>query len=163
MEMETITVRFFAAALLALAAFWSVGSLLPISLLVAICNGMLVGVGVALAIAYGPLILSSVFKRPYDRVRQMTIGIFLLWIALALPVSGSIYQKMADLPNQNTMMVASGRFVAIIAAILQVTAPDFGKGMLYGRDRKMLAVGILTGAITAWLVTVGQTEMILAP
>jgi len=161
-SMETLTNRVLGWIILSIAAFWAATAMVPIDRLIIALNGLLVGTAVAIAVSYGLIFLDAIFSRPYDRVRQMTLGVLVVWIAIGLAVGGSIYTKMADIPNQNTVMVAASRLAAIIAAILQVTAPDFGRGFLHGRDRKVLAGGMVVGLAVALFVIYGQATMILA-
>jgi hypothetical protein len=101
-------------------------------------------------VAYGQLVwLTVIGKHPYDRVWQMTLGFATMWASLLL---GSIVSIVYVQDVSYEVIVA--RYLAFIAACLQVTAPDFGLGIFHGRDRKTLWVCTVTGLIVSALIMV---------
>lgn len=124
--------------------------LAPVRELIVLLNGLFVGSAVAIIVAYWKLLWYAILGiRPYDRVRQMTIGFFLCWLAYVLGVMVSIYLRSTGAITTPIVLTAASRYVAIIAAVLQVTAPDFGLGIFHGRDRKTLWTGISLGGLVA--------------
>jgi hypothetical protein len=135
----------------------------PVSELTILLNGVFAGTMAAITVAYWRLLWNAVLGiRPYDRVRQMTLGFALCWAAYILGVAISIYFRSAGVDVNSSLLTAASRYVAIIAAMLQVTAPDFGLGLFHGRDRKVLATGITVGLIVAVIVVFGQNQEVLA-
>lgn len=123
---------------------------IPLPLLVIILNGVFIGTMVGVIVAYGPLIWQAVLGLgPYDRVRQMTLGMAACWLAYICTVLISIYVRAAGGDPIAFLLVVAGRYVAILAAILQVTAPNFGEGIFFGRERKTLLLGISLGLFAA--------------
>jgi hypothetical protein len=161
--MLTIPNRVFLSVLAGALVFWLMASLIPLDPLIVILNGVYAGCMAAVAVAYWKLLVNAVLGvRPYDRVRQMTISFVLCWIALSGSVFISIYFRSAGMPPSNaTLMTAAFRVVAIVAAVLQVTAPDFGLGIFHGRERKTLWTGLLVGLIVALFVAYAQQEAVI--
>lgn len=148
---------FFGGAF-ACAAFYGVLRLLlnPDQLIV-ILNGLFTGSIAAVLVAYGPLIWYAICgKQPYDRVWQMTLGFAILWAAVCVGVSNSIFIRTTGdaLPANDLTPIA--RYMAIIAACVQVTAPDFGLGIFHGRDRKVLWSAITMGLLVAAIIIIVQ-------
>lgn len=155
--------RVIMATILAVAVFALLAFLAPVSELVVVLNGVFAGTMAAVTVAYWRLMWNAVLGiRPYDRVRQMTLGFALCWLAYILGVSISIYFRSAGVDVNSSLLTAASRYVAILAAILQVTAPDFGLGLFHGRDRKVLATGVTVGLIVAIIVVFGQNQEVLA-
>jgi hypothetical protein len=136
---------------------------LSVDRVIIVLNALFVGTSVAIAVSYWRLFINALAGHsPYDRVRQMTWGFFLCWLAIAFGTFGSIYTRLYELPTQTTVLLALSRFFAIGAAILQVTAPDFGQGLFHGRDRKLLAGSIVIGLAVAIILIYGQGVSVLA-
>ncbi|MGZ7294658.1 hypothetical protein ACXWQW_09520, partial [Streptococcus pyogenes] len=84
--------------------------------LVVALNGVFAGTMAAILVAYFPLLRNAILEvHPYDRVRQMTLGFFLCWLAYCVVVLSSIYMHSADLDNGTTILTAVSRYLAIIA------------------------------------------------
>lgn len=123
---------------------------IPLPVLVVILNGVFIGTMVGVLVAFGPLIWQAVLGRgPYDRVRQMTLGMAACWAAYICTVLISIYVRAAGGDPTAFLLVAAGRYIAILAAILQVTAPNFGAGLFHGRERRILFLGVALGLLSA--------------
>ncbi len=159
LPVSRITVAIFAGAatLLLLAGF----SVFSVDRLIVILNSLFIGTSVTVAISFWRLFRDALFGGPYDRVHIGLAGA-LLDLAILFGASGSIYTRMFDLPTQTTILLVISRFLAIFAAVLQVTAPDFGHGLFYGRDRRLLIASIVIGIIAASVLMYGQEEEILA-
>ncbi len=137
--------RVAAVAALAVALLAVLIWLVPSRALLIALNGILAGAMVTVTIAYGKLAFLALFSKPYGRVEQMGLSLMMLWMALAILVSGSVYLLMTGQNPRVAYIVSSGCYMAIAAAILQVTAPDFGMGPFQGRNGKMLMAGIVAG------------------
>ena len=136
---------------------------LPLPRFIVILNGVFAGTMAAIVVAYWRLLWNAVLGiRPYDRVRQMTLGFALCWMAYVLGVMVSVYLRSAGAEINTSVLTAASRYVAIIAAMLQVSAPDFGLGLFHGRDRKVLFTSVLVGAVVAVAIMLAQTETVLA-
>lgn len=135
---------------------------LPSGVLIGVLNGVFTGAMAALVVAYWRLLWNAVRGiRPYDRVRQMTLGFATCWIAYGIGVLVSVYLQSSGFDQRASTMVAFSRYMAILAAVLQVTAPDFGLGLFHGRDRKTLWTGIVVGLVVASAVTLMQGQEVL--
>jgi hypothetical protein len=116
-------------------------------------NGLFAGSMVAIVVAYHRLIWFAMLGRgEYDRVRQMTLGFAVCWAAVCVGVANSVMLRASGGYVPTSELTAVARYLAIIAAILQVTAPDFGLGLFHGRDRRVLWTGGTLGLISAALV-----------
>lgn len=117
---------------------------------VTVLNGAFFGSSVSLVIAYWSLVKGIMFeRRGFDRVDQAGLGFFLIWVAYLIAVGLSIYYRSSTYGAHAFVASAVSRYVAIVGTILLVTAPDFGKNPLYGRDRKVLFLGLLIGTVCA--------------
>lgn len=135
--------------------------------LIILLNGLFVGSIVAIGVSYHELIIGAIKGQgEYTNIRHMTLGFFTMWVAILLMIYPSIELRMlgAPLPGTSAVPVISafGKFLAIGAAILQVTAPDFGLGIFYGRDRRVLWSGLLLGSVIAGFLMILQKTEVMA-
>ncbi|MGO8269287.1 hypothetical protein ACC862_24300 [Rhizobium ruizarguesonis] len=131
--------------------FGLVSAVDPVTLIVFL-NSLFVGAMVAIIVAFHRLIIGAAFGFvEYDRVRQMTLGFAVVWAVVALSAANSIYLRSAGYDIPANAITAAGRYLAIVAAVLQVTAPDFGYGLFFGRDRRVLWAGFGLGSMAAVL------------
>lgn len=129
-----------------LVALWALG----IANLILLENSLFIGTSVTLAIAYWRLFLDAIVDpNPFNRARWMTWAFFIAYLALLCGASGSIQAMATDEPTTTTFTIAVGRYLAIVAGIGQVTAPDFGRGIFFGIDRKVLTGAILLGIVVS--------------
>ncbi len=143
--------------LLSGAIFLALYAALPPRSMLILMNGLFVGAMVGVAVTFGQLLWSVLLgHRPYDRVRQMTLGMATHWIATSLLIGSSIVLVSADAGQQTAFAGLAGRYLAVVAATLKVTAPDYGLGIFYGRDRKLLIAGLILGGLAAACVIVFQ-------
>lgn len=123
----------------------------PASLIV-VLNGLLAGAMISLGFAYYPLVRDALLgEGEYDRGRQYGLGSFLTTAAILVGLGTSIYIRSADLPTHSTTFVATSfaRWLAIWGAVLKVTSPDFGAGLLYGGRRKVMWLSVGLGLAVA--------------
>lgn len=155
--------RVIMASLAALAFFVVLVVSVRMENLIIALNGIFAGTMAAIAVAYWRLLWNAVLGiRPYDRVRQMTLGFALCWFAYLLGVAISICFRTAGYDVNTSLLTAASRYVAIIAAILQVTAPDFGLGLFHGRERKTMWTGIIFGLVVALFMILSQSNEVLS-
>lgn len=140
--------------------FVTIIAVFPIQPVVMVLNGVFAGCAVAIIVTYWKLVWNAILGiHPYDRVRQMTLGFAICWTAYGIGVLTAIYLQSTGLDIRATYAVTFSRLLAIIAAVLQVTAPDFGLGLFHGRERKTLWTAVILGAIAAIIaVTMQGTE-----
>lgn len=131
-----------------LALFFALCFFVSASTLTVLLNGVFVGTLIAIFVTYWTLIWNAFLGVGYyDRVRQMILGFALCWIALILSVLVGINIRVSGGAINSNYFIAASRYAAIIAAMLQVSAPDFGYGWFYGKERKALWVGIAIGSV----------------
>lgn len=145
-----------------LSLFFGLCFFIKASTLTILLNGIFIGTLTAIFITYWSLIWDA-FKGVgyYDRVRQMILGFTLCWIAVVLSVLVGINIRIQGGSINSNYFIAASRYAAIIAAILQVSAPDFGLGFFYGLERKALWVGALIGAIVGVVLILAQNFSVL--
>lgn len=150
--------RVFAWIIFAIVFYAILRVSIPLPTLASILNGVLWGMGVALVIAYFQLIKHSIFGygNSFDRANQYALGDAVLWLSVFIGLSSSIYLRINDdAPSSVAAYVVAQRYLAIFAAIIQITAPDFGKSIFYGRDRRLMivagVVGLTVALILIWL------------
>lgn len=156
--------RVFGGAVASAIVFWVLIHTVPLDTLIAAFNGVFFGCMAAVLVAFGPLLWNTLRGGgPYDRVRQMTLGWFLCWVAYVISSYTSVYSRSIGYPPPmpSTLTLIS-RYVAVLAAILQVTAPDFGLGIFHGRDRKTLWTGFSIGLVVALFLFYAQDSELFA-
>jgi hypothetical protein len=138
-----------AASVFGLAAlFFGLVAYVDLETLIILLNGLFAGSMVAIVVAYHRLIIGAALGE-YTRVRQMTMGFAVVWIAVCLSSANSIIARSEGAALTAPAITAAVRYLCIIAAVLQITAPDFGLGLFHGRDRKILWTGFALGIATA--------------
>lgn len=100
---------------------------IPVKLFIAILNGIFIGITVAVAIVYMPLICWTMRQKNFDRVSQLAIGIGCLWAGLFGNRVWALYNRLYGNASDalNSPVVAAMIFIAIAGGILFVTAPGY--------------------------------------
>ena len=142
-------------AILAIAGFVGLYIFMDLGTLVALLNGVFIGTVAAVCVTYRRLLWHSLTgAKQYDRVEQMTLGLLLCWISYCVAAARTVQFHSAEVTH-NAALLAVSRYVAIIAAVLQVTALDFGVGSPHSYSRNAawagLAVGVAVSAVVMWL------------
>jgi len=121
------------------------------NLLMSVLNGLFAGMTVGIVAAYYRLIWEAIWRGgEYDRIRSYSLGLFLPWVALFVLIGVSIQARTTELfTGPNYTAGALGRYIAIIAAVMQVNALDFSYALLHGRDRVMVRSGVVLGLVVA--------------
>ena len=141
------------------AVFFALRETVEPNLLMSILNGLFAGAVVTIVAAYYRLIWAAVRgDGEYDRVRQMTLGLFLLWAAMVLNVLVSIYARSTEFEVTTYTGAAASRYIAIIAAVMQVMSLDYGFALFHGRDKVLLWASLVLGAAVAVTTIVLQTS-----
>lgn len=132
--------------------------------LITILNGVFIGTMLSITVAYGPLFWRALIgdKSVFPDARQLIVGYFGAWLAYGLVVYGSTHTHVSDLPTTPLVETAVSRYIAIISAVVQITASDYGKGVFYGRDRKVLWWAIGAGLFAGLVVIILQATMAFA-
>lgn len=143
-----VTVQVVILGLAALfAALWTI---LPPDILVIILNGVFVGSLVTVGASYYKLLRATLRgDTMYDRTRFMTLSIAILWFSVIVSVAASVYARMNDTYSTTFLLSAIGRYLAIVAALMQMRSLDYGWAMFHSHDRVMIWASTFLG------VTVG--------
>lgn len=133
------------------AVFVAMDAFIDPNLLMSVLNGLFAGLIVGVLAAYYRLIWEAIRgDGEYDRIRGYSLGLFLPWVALFMLISVSIYSRSTEYySGSNYMAAALGRYIAIIAAVMQVNALDFGYAFLHGRDKMVVRASIVLGIAVA--------------
>lgn len=159
-EFKRVVNRVIAATIGLSLLFFVLASAIEPEALIVLLNGIFVGSMAAIFVAYWAILRNALLEiTPYNRVRQMTLGFFLAWLAYGLIVAVSVNNNYQNADVSYSYATAASRYIAIVAAWLQVTAPDFGLGIFHGRDRKVLYTGVLVGAVVAAAVVWVQDDL----
>jgi len=139
------------AVILGLAAFFALlWTYVPPDILVICLNGVFVGSLVTVGAAYYKLLKAALRGDTlYDRTRFMTLSIAILWISVIISVGASVYSRMADTYSTVFLLSAIARYMAIVAALMQMRSLDYGWAMFHAHDRVMIWASTFLG------VTVG--------
>ena len=136
--------------------------LVPDQALIAILNGIFLGVIVAIGIVYAPLVWFTLKYGRLDRVSQLSVGIALLWLSTAIARAWSFIYRYNGAPIdwQNSWVVSLIAYLAIIGGALFVTAPGYPASsenepiVLWGANRKLLLALGAIGGITTFVLSV---------
>lgn len=121
--------------------------------LIILLNGLLSGSMIALAVAYYRLVAAAILgDGEYDRGRQYGLGSFLTSLAILCGLVTSVWVRTMDLPTTTFVATSLARWLAIWGAVLKITSPDFGSGLLYGSRRKVMWLSIAAGVGVAVVV-----------
>lgn len=157
--LKTIFVsRVLYATLAAAALYMAMRVTLGLDNMIVILNGAFVGAGFTYVIAFSDILQDAILSRgPYDRVRQMALGMIIVWCAVSIGIASSIYGRAIGSYISLTELTPLSRYLAIVGGIVQITAPDLGFGFFYGRDRRLLIFALLTGIVVAVVLILLQT------
>lgn len=123
---------------------------IPPDILVIFLNGIFVGSLVTVAAAYYKLLRATLRgDTAYDRTRFMTLSIAILWFSVIISVLASVYARMTDTQSTVFVLSAVARYLAIVAALMQMRSLDYGWAMFHAHDRVMIWASTFLG------VTVG--------
>jgi hypothetical protein len=148
---------FFAFSVYVLLAYF-----VPSVTLIAILNGVFLGVAVAVTIVYAPLIWFSIFKFKFDRVSQLSVGIGLLWFSVISQRFWSFLFRYYGSQQDwlNGYFISAVTFVSIIAGGLFVTAPGYPPEPpiepidLWGSNRRLLTLLGIIGGVAAFALSI---------
>lgn len=149
-------------AFLAGAFFVLLHMVVPVNALIAILNGIFLGVIVAVGIVYFPLIWFAFKHGKLDRVSQLSIGIALLWLSTAIARGWSFYFRYNGTPDiwRDHWIVSLIAYLAIIGGALFVTAPGYPAlaeeepFVFWGANRKLLLILGAIGGITTFVLSI---------
>lgn len=158
--MNRLTARkllwFAALATAFLAALFVV---VPTGVLTEVLNGVFLGLFGAVCVVFAPLFFRAVRAKDFDRVSQLTIGIALslnsLLISRGLSVaarSGMDVNMLRDSP-----FVALAAYLAILGAVLHVTAPGMVERRFVHHRRLLLAAFAVGAAIATATILLQRT------
>ena len=144
--------------------FGILASTFTLDSLIVMLNGLFAGSLVSLLVAFGPLIWTLFRgKEPTSRAQELALGFFSLWIAYVLTAYVSVWTRsIGEATSNPSYMSALSRYIAVYAAVRQVTAPDYGLGFIYGRDRKILIAALALGLLVAIGLWVIQDQALLS-
>jgi len=133
-----------------IAGFFALQAALEPSLLMSILNGLFAGSVVAIVAAYYRLIVAAIRGGgEQGRVQQMTLGLFLLWVSVVVNVGVSIYARSTEIYTATYTAAAAARYLAIVAAVLQMRSLDYAFALFHGRDKVMIWTSLVLGAVVA--------------
>ena len=125
---------------------------LEVNHLMILLNGVFIGTLFAFAVALWPLTKNVMLgKVDGQDVGWFTVGLLALVLSAAFGAFASTMLRVGDgvvLSAVSTLSPAT-RYAAIVGLLTIVYAPDAGRDFLHGRDRKIIAVSVLTGMLAA--------------
>jgi|WetSurMetagenome_2_1015567.scaffolds.fasta_scaffold542253_2 hypothetical protein len=156
---QSKAIRVITGAAVSLAALYAILQIvLGLDDFIILLNGAFVGAGITYIIAFSDILRDAVTgKGPYDRVRQMALGMIIVWCALVVGIIASVYGRASGRYMSYSELTPMSRYLAIVGGIVQITAPDIGQGLFYGRDRRLLIFALGVGIIVALVLILVQT------
>lgn len=141
-----------AATALYIGASW----LVPTPVLIELLNGLFLGLAFSVSVVFAPLLWRAIKVKRFDRVAQLTVGIILTWISLALSRLASVVGVIVDRPGSmvGSHIVGLAAYLAVLGGILHITAPGmFEDRLQYNRGILVFAfvVGLGIAAATIFL------------
>ncbi len=160
--MSVTRYRLIMWAVIALLIYTLLALTVPPPMLIAILNGVFLGVAVAVTIVYAPLVWFTIFKFKFDRVSQLAVGIGLLWASVIAQRFWSFLFRYNGSPASwlNGYFISAVTFASIVAGILFVTAPGYPPESrpipveLWGANRKLLTVLGTIGGVTTFVLSI---------
>lgn len=131
----------------------------PNALLV-LLNGVLIGTLLSFVVALWPL-MHGIFsgKMSEQDVGWFTLGLLALAASVSLSAIASTLLRAGDwiiIEGTSTLSPLT-RYMGIVGLFTVVYAPDAGRDLLHGRDRKLLlastVIGVVAGFIAIWAQT----------
>lgn len=146
-----------------LAAVYMIAAIIvPSVRLIVVLNGIFLGIVVAVTIVYAPLIWSTLGRKEFDRVGQLSVGIGLLWASIASQRLWSSVFNYYQAPIEwiNHPITGAITFMAIVGGCLFVTAPGYPPKTsiepveLWGANRRLLLILGSLGGMLAFVLSV---------
>ena len=136
--------------MIALVGFLILNLLFENSTVIALLNALFIGVFVAVTVAWAPLIwatYSGVQIKP--GVKYLVMASTCGWLALGVGRVWSIVYRSMGSPVwlQDSLLVAISVYLACLAGILQIAAPDIGQDFFHMRMRRNLWLAIAVGGV----------------
>lgn len=156
--MHRLTARkLLAYSLIAVGVYLLLLALVPAPFLIQILNGIFLGVVSAVSIVFFPLFWRAVTHKAFDDVAQLTMGIVLAWASLIIARLTSVFGQATDAagPLSSSAPVALATYLAILGAILHITAPGMVDSKLV-YNRGILALGLAVGVVISCLTILVQ-------
>lgn len=120
----------------------------PAPPMIIVLNSIFFGAMISVVVTYWKLIYVTFINiRHYDRARHYVLGAALLWASVSILIAKS--SILGEYNPEQFMFGVFGRLAAILAAIFQVTAPDFGGKWAITDARKSLIYGLSIGVAAA--------------
>lgn len=136
--------------------------LAPSSLIV-ILNGMFFGALAALVVELFPLVKAVAKQRvTHADVGWFTLGLMVFVFGVTVAVGTSLYIYTANLSSQSFTGTALSRYSVNVGLLTMVYSPDVGRGIFYGRDRKVAAISMVVGLAVAAATIYVQAYEVLA-
>lgn len=135
---------------LALIFFAILAFVVPASSLLAVMDNLFIGVVGAVTIVYAPMIRRAVADHDFDRISQLTLGIFFTWISLAgTKLANSVLHAPLDTTKLiNVYLVSVLAYMAVLGGILHISAPGMS-GTEWKYHCKTLVFGIIAGTLVS--------------
>lgn len=131
--------------------------------LIVLLNGFFVGSIFSAFVAFFPLMRGAFLGRlKYQDAGQFSLGLFMLLLGITFGVAASIWVRGTGGIVTSLTLTALARYTVSHGLLLLVYAPDFGLGLLAGRDRKITAVALAVGFIAAVATIYVQAVELLA-
>lgn len=140
------------------ALYLALRSVIGLDNFIILLNGVFVGAGVSFMIAFADLFGYALMTRePYSRVQQMALSMIIIWAAVTVGIASSIWGRATGQYITLSELTPIARYLAIVGGIAQITSPDVGQPLLFGRDRKLLLFAVLAGIVVAVVLIGVQT------
>lgn len=132
--------------------------------LIVVMNAFVFGAIISLVITYAQYIYYAIASDDqWNRARQFGISTAILWASVLVVVAASVIRHSGsayDISSTNFLDYLF-RYLVIIAATMQVFAPDYGERLFYSKERQSLILGSVAGICVAIFLIVMQAENFL--
>jgi hypothetical protein len=160
--MKTLTkARLFMWASIYAAIFVVLALIFPRVVLLTLLNGIFLGIVVAVAIVYAPLLWLTIRRNSVDRVSQLALAISLIWISVAGQKLYWLIWQGNGMPVEwrSNQFLALFTFLSIIGGGLFVSAPGYPSednhslAEFWGANRNLLLVLGTIGGVTTCAIS----------
>lgn len=131
----------------------------PNERLLPIMNGICIGIVGTVSVVYWPLLVRAWGDHQFDRVSQLVVGMFLMWLSLLGSRMASLYINITgdSASVANSPVITFLAYMAIIGGVLHISGPA-AIDHSWQIDQKSLCRGFIFGTVVAVIAVYVQYQ-----
>lgn len=142
----------------AVATYIVLWAVFPLSMLIDLINGLFFGVCISVLMVLIPLVGRAIVTPTFDRVSQLTMGMFIVWIAVTTMRAFSVFRRATEQTNLvNSPVISAASWMAIIGGLLYISAPGM-VGPELKHNKFFLCLVMVVGIMFAIVTFIFETR-----